>query len=92
MAKHHFTKSTPYQAAQRMAATYLGRLHEHLLALVDEWRARRNIERSLSKLSNFYLRDVGMTKADVEAACSDSFNHSASRALMSVAQNRAGNW
>ena len=65
---------------------------ERLLALVHEWRTRRNIERGLGQLSNFLLRDVGLTKADVEAACADSFDRSASRALKSAAQNRTGNW
>jgi uncharacterized protein YjiS (DUF1127 family) len=65
---------------------------EHLLAFVHEWWTRRNIERSLGHLSNFHLRDVGLTKADVEAACANSFDRSASRALKSAAQNRTGNW
>jgi hypothetical protein len=33
-----------------------------------------------------------LTKADLEAACADSFDQSASRALKSAAQNRTGNW
>jgi uncharacterized protein YjiS (DUF1127 family) len=72
--------------------TFFGRLLERLLACVQEWRTRRNIERSLGHLSSFNLRDVGLTKADVEAACADSSDRSASRALKSAAQNRLGNW
>jgi uncharacterized protein YjiS (DUF1127 family) len=72
--------------------TVIGGLLERLLVLVHEWRTRRDIERSLGHLSNFHLRDVGFTKADVEAACADSFDRSASRALKSATQNRVGNW
>lgn len=52
----------------------------------------REIERSLGRLSNSHLRDVGLTEFDLEAACADSFDRCASRALMSVAQKRSGNW
>jgi uncharacterized protein YjiS (DUF1127 family) len=78
--------------ARRLPGTFLHLPLERLLALVHEWRTRRNLERSLGHLSNFYLRDVGLTKSDLETACSDSFDRSASRALKSVAQIRTGNW
>ena len=92
MTKHNMTKTKLGRIALRVPGTFLGRPLERLLALVHEWRTRRNIERSLGHLSNFYLRDVGLTKADVEAACTDSFDRSASRALKSAAQNRMGSW
>ena len=92
MTWRSMTQTTPGQTAQRGPGTFLGRPLERLLALVHEWRIRRNIGRSLGHLSNFHLRDVGLTKADVEAACADSFDRSASRALKSTAQNRMGNW
>ena len=92
MAKHNMTQTTLHRTALRVLSTFLGRPLERLLALVHEWRTRRNIERSLGHLSNFNLRDVGLTKADVEAACADSFDRSASRALNSAAQSRMGNW
>lgn len=92
MTKHNITQTTLGQTARRLPGTFLDRPLERLLALVLEWRTRRNIERSLGHLSNFHLRDVGLTKADVEAACADSFHRSASRALKSAAQNRTGNW
>ncbi|TGQ53370.1 hypothetical protein EN836_14300 [Mesorhizobium sp. M1C.F.Ca.ET.193.01.1.1] len=79
------------QTARRSRGTVLHPF-ERLLALTDEWRTRREIERSIGRLSNFHLRDVGLTKFDVEAACADSFDRSASRALMSVGQKRSGNW
>ena len=92
MTKHNLTQTTLRRTALRVLGTFLGRLLERLLANVHEWRTRRNIERSLGHLSNFHLRDVGLIKADVEAACADSFDRSVSRALKSAAQNRMGNW
>lgn len=92
MIGHNMTQSTLGRTALRVPGTFRGRPLERLLALVHEWRARRNIERSLGNLSNFHLRDVCLTKADVEAACADSLDRSASHALNSAAQNRMGNW
>jgi uncharacterized protein YjiS (DUF1127 family) len=92
MSWRNMTQTALGQAARRVPGTFLDRPLERLLALVHEWRTRRNIERGLGHLSNFNLRDVGLTKADVEAACTDSFDRSASRALKSAAQNRSGNW
>lgn len=89
MTKHNTTLG---RCALRMPGTVLDRPLERLLALVHEWRTRRNLERSLGHLSNLHLRDVGLTKADVKAACADSFDRSASHALKSTAQNRMGNW
>ena len=92
MNRHNMSQTTLGQTARRVPGTFLDRPLERLLALVHEWRIRRNIGRSLGHLSNFHLRDVGLTKADVEAACADSFDRSASRALKSATQNRMGNW
>ena len=92
MTKHNMTKTTPGRTALRVLGTFLARPLERLLALVHEWRTRRNIESSLGHLSNFHLRDVGLTKADVEAACANSFDRSVSHAIKSAAQNRMGNW
>lgn len=92
MIWHNMTQTTLGMTARRVPGTFLGRPLERLLALVYEWRTRRNIERGLGHLSNFYLRDVGLTKADVEAACADSFDRSAYGALKSAAHNRTGNW
>lgn len=92
MTKHNMTQTTLGRTALRVPGTILGRPVERLLALVHEWRTRRNIERSLGHLSNFHLRDVGLIKADVEVACADNFDRSASRVLKSAAQNRMNNW
>jgi uncharacterized protein YjiS (DUF1127 family) len=92
MTRLKLTKATPDQIALGMPGTFLGRPLERLLACVQEWRTRRNLKRSLGHLSSFYLRDVGLIKADVGAALADSFDRSATRALSGSAQSRFGNW
>ncbi|WP_143750613.1 hypothetical protein [Mesorhizobium sp. WSM4312] len=92
MTRRNVMQTTLGQTARGLPGTALDRPLERLPALVHEWRTRRNIERGLGHLSDFHLRDVGLTKADVEAACADSLDRSASRVLKSAAQNRTGNW
>ena len=92
MTMHNMTQPTPGQIARRVPGAFLDRTLERLLAFVHELRTRRNIERGLGRLSTVHLRDIGLTKADVEAACADSFDRSASRALKSAAQSRTGSW
>ena len=92
MTSQNMIHTTSGQTERRVPGTFLDRTLEGVLAFVHEWRTRRNIECGLGRLSNFHLRDVGLTKADIEAACADSFDRSSSRALNSAAQNRMGNW
>ena len=92
MTMDSMTQTTPGRTAPGVPGTLLDRPLERLLALAHEWWTRREIERSLGCLPNFYLHEIGLTKADVEAACADSFGRSASRAIKSAAQNRMGNW
>jgi len=89
MTRHDMTRTTLGQTARRVPALFL------IVRSNACWplsMSGGNIERSLGHLSKFHLRDVGLTKADVEAACADSFDRSASRALKSAAQNRTSNW
>ena len=92
MTKHIVTQTTPFRTALRVPGTFPARPLERLLPFVQEWRARRNLQRTLDHLSDFYPRDVGLIKADVAAAGADNLNRSASRALKSAAQNRMSNW
>jgi uncharacterized protein YjiS (DUF1127 family) len=92
MTRHNMTQTTLGRRLPRVPGTFLGRPLERLLALFLEWRTRRNIERSLGQLSSFYLRDVGLTKSDLEAAWADSLDRPLSLAIESAAQNRMGNW
>ncbi|MEQ1882665.1 MAG: hypothetical protein ABL878_17040 [Burkholderiales bacterium] len=92
MTKHNMTQTRLNRTALRVSATYFGRPLERLLAHVHEWRTRRNLERSLGRLSDFQLRDAGLIKADVQTACADRLDRSAERALTNAAQTRVGNW
>jgi hypothetical protein len=92
MTMHDVMQPTLGQIARRVPGTFLDRTLEFLPALVHEWRTRHNIERGLGHLSYFHLRDVGLIKADVEAACADSLDRSASCALNNAAGNRISNW
>ena len=92
MTKHNLTQTTLPRTSLRVRRIFSGLRLERLLALVHEWRTHRRIERSLCQLSDFQLRDVGLIKADVEAACANGFDRPASRALKSAAQSRIGNW
>jgi uncharacterized protein YjiS (DUF1127 family) len=86
------TQAAEDRVTRREPDTILDRPLERWLTLVREWRTRRKIERTLGCLSDFHLRDIGLTKVDAEAACADSFDRSASRALQSAARNRNSNW
>lgn len=92
MTKQNLTKTVLGQSDVRTVDTLLDRLVRRLLAAFHEWQARRSIEGSLGHLSHDYLRDIGLTKNDVELACTDRFGQSGSHALKSAVQNRMGNW
>lgn len=92
MTRHHITQITLGRTAPHAPDTFRGRPLKSLLAFVQEWQSRRAIERTLGRLSNHNLRDIGLTKSDVKIACTDGFDASAYRALSSAAQNRMGNW
>ena len=92
MTKHNMTQTTLHRTALRVLSTFFGRPLERLQALIHEWRTRRSLERSLGHLSNSHMRDIGLTSADIEAACSDRLDRSAARALTNAAQTRVGNW
>jgi uncharacterized protein YjiS (DUF1127 family) len=92
MTRHYMTLTTAGQAAAQAPGTLLDRPFDRLLAILQEWRTRRYIKRELGHLSDLHLRDAGLTRADIEAACADRFDRSSARALKSAAQNRTGNW
>jgi uncharacterized protein YjiS (DUF1127 family) len=92
MISHSVSQPKLDQAARRVPGILLDRSLKRLMAVLDEWRTRREIERELGSLPNFHMRDIGLTKTVIEAACADSFDRSACRALKRAAQDRAGNW
>lgn len=85
----HWTEIPPLRRVL-VGLRALPRWRLHALAL--EWRNRRQIARTLGRLPGSALRDIGLTMADVEAACADNFDQPASDALMRAARNRTGNW
>jgi uncharacterized protein YjiS (DUF1127 family) len=59
---------------------------------LGEWRRRRQIRASCGPLSDSLLRDVGLTREDVEAALALSLDQNASDRMLREAVARAGNW
>jgi uncharacterized protein YjiS (DUF1127 family) len=92
VTKYNMTQEMAARTELRRPGTFLSNPLQRLLAIVHEWRNRRNIERSLGCLSNFHLRDIGLTKSDIHAACADNFDQAAVRALKGAAQSRMSNW
>ncbi len=92
MNRHYMTLPTTGQAAPPAPGTFLDRPFGRLLAILQEWRTRRDIKRELGHLSDLHLRDAGLTRADIEAACASSFDRSSIRSLKRAAQRSAGNW
>jgi uncharacterized protein YjiS (DUF1127 family) len=64
---------------------------ERRLAAAAEMRANRDIRQALVKLSDDALRDIGLIRNDLEAACSNGL-HDAAAELEAAARRRSGNW
>lgn len=92
MTRYSMTQTTPIRSARRRLAGLLAPLRDHVSALILEWKSRRNITRVLGRLSETGLRDIGLTRADIELACTDRQDHPAEEALRIMAQTRTGNW
>jgi len=67
-------------------------LYTRLLAAFGEWRTRHAIRRTFAGASERELRDAGLIRSDVEAACGSPLSHSAASELRAAARGRAGNW
>lgn len=92
MSRHCVTQPYFFQSTGRRLAVLFAHLHQRLTAPVHEWQARREIARGLGRLSESELHDIGLTCADVEAACAASLDRPASEALARAVQNRLCNW
>lgn len=92
MANRDLTQRSLIRSRRRALAGLFSPRRGRLYALVLEWQSRRKMACILGQLSSASLRDIGLTKADVYAACADSFNQPASLALATTAQSRMGNW
>lgn len=57
-----------------------------------EIQNRRKLRSSLTKLSEKDLRDICVTRNDVQASCNSSLSCDAAQELSKTAKARAGNW
>jgi uncharacterized protein YjiS (DUF1127 family) len=64
---------------------------ERCIAAAAESCTRRDIRRTLGDLSDDALRDIGLIRNDLEAACSYGAHHAAAE-LETAARRRSGNW
>ena len=62
------------------------------LAVVKELRQRSELRRSLGSISDRQLKDAGLIRGDLEAACSEGLSHGAAAELVAAQRHRAGNW
>lgn len=62
------------------------------LAVVEEVRARSAIRRSLGNISDRQLKDAGLIRHDLDAACAHRLSNAAASELKDAARRRAGNW
>ena len=80
------------QAKQWPARTFPGRFAAQCLAMVKEIRARRAMRQSLGNISDRQLRDAGLIRHDLEAACALGLGHAAEPDLETARRRRAENW
>lgn len=84
------------QLTSRANPSLSGAFYRHIaarcLAVVKEVRTRSAIRRSLGNISDRQLRDAGLIRHDLEAACADGLSQAAASELEAAARRRAGNW
>ena len=67
-------------------------LADQCLAAIGELRARRAIRRALGTLSDDQLRDAGLIRSDLDAACEQPLSLSCALRLKAAARGKSGNW
>lgn len=70
----------------------LSRLGQHILMRLAELQNRRKLCGSLARLSEKDLRDISLTRHDVQASCNLPLDRDAADELCKTAKTRAGNW
>jgi uncharacterized protein YjiS (DUF1127 family) len=80
------------QVKQWPARSFSVRFAAQCLAMVKEIRARRAMRQSLGNISDRQLRDAGLIRHDLEAACALILRHAAGSDLETARRRRAGNW
>lgn len=75
-----------------LSSAYFRHIFVQLLEAIRECRAGSAIRRSLGAISDRQMRDAGLIRYDVEAACSRELSHPAGSELKAAARRRIGNW
>ena len=70
----------------------LSRLGQYIPIWLSELQNRRKIRSSIAKLSEKDLRDISLTRHDVQASCDLPLSRNAADELCKIAKTRAGNW
>ena len=83
------TDFSPHSNHRLSRLTQVGR---HFLKQLAEFHNRRKLSASLSKLSDKDLRDICLTRQDVETSCNSPLSNDAAEELRKTAKSRAGNW
>jgi uncharacterized protein YjiS (DUF1127 family) len=86
------TPTLPNQSRRHIRNAILGHFTARCIAVATEMRSRRSIMRSLGKLSDHELQDIGLIRYDLEAACSKALSQSAASELETAAGQRSGKW
>ena len=86
----------PVQSVTRVnlffSSAAIRRVVDKCLVMIDELRARNSIRRTLGSVSDRQLRDAGIIRNDIDAACHHSPAHSSASELRAAARGRTGNW
>lgn len=86
----------PIQSASRanlfLSNAHFRRITDKFLAVIEELRTRSTFRRTLGNISDQQLRDAGLIRSDLDAACGHGLSHSAGSELKAAARSRAGNW
>lgn len=70
----------------------LTRLSARIVPLLGECKNRYKARKSLSNISEKDLRDIGLTRFDIESSSKLPLSRDAAAELNNIANTRAGNW
>ena len=80
---------TIYDIAHSVAAnakpSILARLSGRVVPLLEEWRNRYEARKSLSNISEKDLRDIGLTRFDIESTSNQPLSRDAAEELKNIA-------
>lgn len=70
----------------------LARLSRRIVILLNEHKSRYEARKSLANISEKDLRDVGLTRFDIESSSKLPLSQDAAEELRKIVNTRAGNW